>query len=278
MNKDEHRKLKQQKREAKALARSAQQDPISDIQNIDDFAAQYLDTLDCACVIHGDGYKWEYVEKLYSMLKRNSTRNIRLHVYTEASREVPDHMVKHVLEEWPGISGRRQSWWYKMQLFNPKHHAGPMLYLDLDMVIVRNIDWIVDLPTRYFWAIKDFRRLWRQHFKGLNSSIMWWDTRRFDYIWNEFNNKDIKIIRGRYQGDQDYITAHILERERRTFDPKYVMSWRWQALDGGYIFEKRHHREPGTGTKFDAETSFLVFHGNPKPHEVNDPEIIRYWA
>jgi hypothetical protein len=25
-------------------------------------------------------------------------------------------------------------------------------------------------------------------------------------------------------------------------------------------------------------TSVVVFHGNPKPHEVADPTILQYWA
>ena len=79
---------------------------------------------DCACVIHGTGYEWVYVEKLYNMLSRNLQHGIRFHVYTEASRPVPLHMIKHELTEWPGISGPRRSWWYKMQLFNTAHHAG----------------------------------------------------------------------------------------------------------------------------------------------------------
>ena len=84
--------------------------------------------IDCACVIHGSGYDWQYVERLYNMLCRNLLKEVRLHVYTEHDRSVPPHMVKHILEDW-GISGPKRSWWYKMQLFNPTHFAGNMLQL-----------------------------------------------------------------------------------------------------------------------------------------------------
>ena len=233
--------------------------------------------LDCACVIHGHGYDWVYVEKLYNMLVRNSTRKIRFHVYTELERSVPPHMIKHVLTEWNGVTGPRKSWWYKMQLFNSEHHQGPLLYFDLDLVLVRNIDWIANLPTRYFWAIKDFRYLWRNNHAGINSSVMWWDTRKFNHIWQEFSTQNLDYICKKFHGDQDYISMHISNKERRTFEEKYIMSWRWQALDGGYDFKSRIFKQPNTGTKFDNETSILVFHGNPKPHETTDPEIIKYW-
>ena len=132
--------------------------------------------VDCACVIHGSGYDFTYVDRLYSMLNRHLTRGARLHVYTEASRAVPAHMVRHDLTEWPGVSGRKRSWWYKMQLFNPAHFSGQLLYFDLDTVIVSNIDWIINLSPVFFWTIKDFRSLWRPDLQSMNSSVMYWNT------------------------------------------------------------------------------------------------------
>ena len=117
--------------------------------------------IDCACVIHGSGYDWQYVERLYNMLCRNLSTEVRMHVYTEHDRSVPPHMAKHTLEDW-GISGPKRSWWYKMQLFNPAHFAGNMLYLDLDVVIANNLDWIPAHSTDYLWTIRDFRYLQRR--------------------------------------------------------------------------------------------------------------------
>ena len=131
--------------------------------------------IDCACVIYGDTYSWTYVERLYNMLSRHLSAGVRLHVYTEAERPVPAPMVKHVLTSW-GDLGHKRNWWYKMQLFNTEHHAGPLLYFDLDTVIVQSIDWIVQSNLDYFWAIRDFKYLWRPTDYGVNSSIMWWDT------------------------------------------------------------------------------------------------------
>jgi hypothetical protein len=76
-------------------------------------------TIDVACVIHGTKYDWCYVERLFNMVTRHSTRPIRFHVFTESDRSVPDYMVKHVLHDWPGIAGPKKSWWYKMQMFEP---------------------------------------------------------------------------------------------------------------------------------------------------------------
>jgi len=233
--------------------------------------------VDCACVIHGDVYNWNYVDILYSMLSRNLSREIRMHVYTEHDRMVPPHMIKHVLTEWPGIRGSKKSWWYKMQLFNPAHHSGQLLYLDLDTVIVNNLDWITQLSSTHIWAIRDYRTLWKPKFQGINSSVMYWHTEKFAYIWTEFSQQDVLRLCAKYHGDQDYLTAVLKPNQRRFFPEKSALSWRWQALDGGLDPIKRTHLTPGAGTRFGPETSLLIFHGQPKPDQVSDSEIKNHW-
>jgi len=232
--------------------------------------------IDCACVIHGTTYDWTYVERLYNMLNRHLTRDIKLHVYTEVDRPVPAHMIKHELEDW-GISGPRRGWWYKLQLFNSAHHAGPMLYFDLDTVIVDNIDWICDLPLRYVWTVQDFKYLWHPNYQSINSSIMWWDTSRFDHVWNRFKSTDLHSIFRQYRGDQDFLNVAIADSDRRYLDPQKIKSWRWQCKDGGYDFTSKSHKMPNTGTVLTKETSVLIFHGKPKPMEIQDLCIKQHW-
>jgi hypothetical protein len=233
-------------------------------------------SIDCACVIHGTAYSWTYVERLYNMLQRNLTPSIRLHVYTEASITIPNTIIKHELKPWP-ISRPKKSWWYKMQLFNPAYHAGPLLYFDLDTVITGNIDWIWQHSTDRFCTIRDFKHLWRPTFYGINSSVMWWDTVRYAHIWEKFKQENLSHIIKKYHGDQDYITDKIPMQDRTFFNTHWVQSWRWQSLDGGYNFTKKCYQTPGTGTQLLPSTSILVFHGNPKPDKIADPVVLQHW-
>ena len=233
--------------------------------------------VDCACVIHGDVYSWRYVDTLYSMLSRNLSRKIRMHVYTEQHREVPPHMIKHVLTEWPGIHGSKKSWWYKMQLFNTAHHSGPLLYLDLDTVIVNNLDWITQLGLSHLWTIRDFKTIWNPKFQGINSSVIYWHTEKYAKIWTEFAEQDIPRLCARYHGDQNYLSAMLKPNQRRFFPEKQAISWRWQALDGGMDPYKRTYKHQGLGTQFGPETSLLIFHGQPKPDQVTDSVIKNHW-
>ena len=232
--------------------------------------------IDCACVIHGNAYSWIYVERLYSMLTRHITPGIRLHVYTEADRPVPTPMIKHQLVDW-GICGPKKSWWYKMQLFDANQHSGSLLYFDLDTVITGNLDWIWQTPTEYLWAVRDFKYLWRPTFYGINSSVMWWDTEKYAYIWKKFKQQDLSHTMQSYHGDQDYITNNIDAHDRRFFDTTRVKSWRWQCLDSGYDFRQRRHLTPGTGTQLFPQTSIMVFHGNPKPDQITDQIVVTHW-
>jgi hypothetical protein len=232
--------------------------------------------IDCACVIHGQTYGWEYVERLHSMLSRHITPGIRLHVYTEANRGVPDHMIKHALPDWP-IAGPKKSWWYKLQLFNPEHHQGPLLYFDLDTVITQNIDWIWQSKLYYFWTVRDFKYLWRSTSLSINTSVMWFHTVEFAYVYQDFLRQDITKITKRYRGDQDYINTVISSNQCRFLDTQRVKSWRWEILDGGYNFAQRGYHAPGTGTVLTDQTSVLIFHGHPKPSELQDPVILEHW-
>jgi len=185
-------------------------------------------------------------------------------------------MIKHILKDW-GIAGPKRSWWYKMQLFNPEHFDGNLLYLDLDVVVVRELDFVRALSTDYFWAIKDFKYLQRGQTHTLNSSMMWFNVNQFSWIWDQFNEADVNTTIKHYPGDQDYLSAVLNVNQRRFFETKFFESYRWQCLDGGFDFHKRKHLRPGVGVEIANDTALVVFHGKPKPHEVHDPVIVQLW-
>lgn len=235
-------------------------------------------SVDVACVIHSDKYDWTYVERLYNMVTRHISRPIRFHVYTEHDRSVPPHMIKHCLENWHGVSGPKKSWWYKLHLFNTQHHAGPLLYFDLDCVILRSLDWITQLPTEKLWCLRDFKYLQSSSINTINSSVMWWDTTKFEYLWQQFNIQGVDQVVRRHQGDQDFLHATVPINDRRYFEDQLFQSYRWQVREGGWDFKRRKPIVPGSMDKIADTCAVIVFHGNPKPHEVQDPQIVQLWC
>jgi hypothetical protein len=61
------------------------------------------------------------------------------------------------------------------------------------------------------------------------------------------------------------------------FDLERVKSWRWQLKDGGYDFKTLKYKSPESGTVITDPVSVLVFHGDPKPHEIADPNVLQHW-
>lgn len=232
----------------------------------------------CACVIHDTLYNFSYVDKLYSMLCRYLSPEVVLHVYTESNRTVPSPYVKHSLIEWPGVRGPKLSWWHKIQIFNPEHYRGRLLYFDLDTVIVNDIDWIWQQDPSFFYGVRDFKYLFRQNRFSINSSVMCFNTEKFAYVYNEFDPGIDKTGLRKYHGDQDYIHEKVSRKHQfRFLDEDRIKSYRWQVKEGGYDFARRKHKEPGAPTTIDPLTSVLIFHGNPKPHTANDFVIEQHW-
>lgn len=235
-----------------------------------------MDSIDCACLIHDTAYDWQYVERLYRGLCRHLSPQVNMHVYTESSRSVPSPYIHHALEEWPGIRGPKSSWWYKIQLFNTNQFAGNLLYFDLDTVIVNNIDWIWKNPPGYFYAPRDFKYLFRPKSATINSSLMWFDTREFDAVYKTFIPQNVLNRQIRFRGDQEYIHSVIPEQKLRYLDNTRIRSYKWEVREGGFDFKTRRSRQPGAPTVID-NLSVLIFHGNPKPHEVSDPVVRQNW-
>jgi len=236
-----------------------------------------VNQIHCACVIHDTKYDFSYVDKLYRALCRNLTPEVILHVFTESNRSVPVPYIKHSLQEWPGIRGPKSSWWYKIQLFNPEHYSGQLLYFDLDTVIVGNLDWIWALPQDRFWAVKDFKYLFRSRRVTLNSSVMWFNTNKCKYVYDNFDSGPVRKQTVRYHGDQDYIHTQIPSDQLSFFDIAKVKSYKWQIKEGGYNFSTRKHISPGAKTVIDSDTTVIIFHGNPNPCEENHPVIRDNW-
>jgi hypothetical protein len=186
-------------------------------------------------------------------------------------------MIKHSLTPWPGIHGRRRAWWYKMQMFDPAHVPGRLIYFDLDTVIVSNLDWMLQLDLDYFWTIHDYKRLWRPTWQGMNSSVMLWHTQKQSQIWRQFASADLDTVVSTYRGDQDYLEVCIDPTVKRYFDQDLIRSWRWEIKDGGFDVKTRTYRRPQAGSVLTPGCSVMVFHGQPKPHEVHDPVLLAHW-
>lgn len=125
-------------------------------------------------------------------------------------------------------------WWSKIDLFKPGRFEGRVLYFDLDVTIVSNLDEIIDYAP--FAAVRDYLN------KNLiNSSVMVWNAGELDHLYKRFTLDDMN----HYPGDQEYIQDFSLPT-------KFPKNW----------FPSYKH------SKVTDDAKAIIYHGNPKPWQV----------
>jgi len=151
-----------------------------------------------------------------------------------------------LIHRWPG-------WWSKIELFRPGLFEGPILYADLDTVILGALDDMVlghrFTVLRNFWAD-------RQGADRVGSGLMAWDA-DLSVIYREFCESSQLVMRDytttERWGDQTFIKDHTpIEPER------------WQDKHPGRIFSYKRHVVPAGG-RVPEGASVICYHGKPRP-------------
>ena len=102
-------------------------------------------SLNVVCIKWGTKYPPEYVNHLARAVRRHLTLPHRFVCLTDDPRGIDaDVETKPLAEELPG-------WWNKLALFQPRVHdlEGTLLFIDLDMVVVGNLDGLALHPGRF---------------------------------------------------------------------------------------------------------------------------------
>lgn len=218
------------------------------------------------CLKWGDKYSADYVNKLYNMVKRNLTIDYEFVCFTENPKGIDRNIVIKPLPALP-LTG----WWYKPWfLSNQTGLNGTVLFLDLDLIVFKNIDTLFTYkPESSFVIIRDFNRQIRPQWDKMNSSVFRFRTQTYSHLFDEFLVNHKTIMR-RYQGDQDWMYTNIKDH---VFWPDiWIQSYKWEMRGRetlGIINGKRNFRAPGD-PKIDADTKIAVFHGHPNIHECSD--------
>jgi hypothetical protein len=187
-------------------------------------------------------YKRKYVEMLHSQCQQFAP-GIEF-VCISDDPLVPGYVkMEH---EWP-------KWWPKMEIFKIQ---GPVLYLDLDTIIVSDLKSILDSITQYeFIAIRDFYKDHKLQ-RTLQSCIMFWNG-DMKYLYDEFLKDPEKNMAecttSRWWGDQGFIEKTIKNNVVYWQDiaPNKLVSWKVHCKNG-----------------VPKNAAIIAFHGKPKPWEV----------
>ena len=225
------------------------------------------------CLKHGTKYNYEYVNKLYNMVERNCSVPYGFACITEDPTGLNPNIKIIPLPVTPGVNG----WWYKPWVFSKDLPLqGTIMFLDLDLVIIKNIDDFWNYCPGRFCIIRDFNRSTVKDWNKFNSSIFKFEKGAYSFVWENFI-KDPGIIK-RMHGDQDWIYSQI--RSNFQFWPdEWIRSYKWEVRNRQDIVRDGVRRifKEIANPEIDARSRILVFHGDPKPSDVKDPIIVDNW-
>ena len=224
------------------------------------------------CVLYGEKYDRKYVQNLYNMVQRHLSISFKFYCFTDHLRLDKVLEGDIIAKKFPFAD--MQGWWNKMQLFHPDNGlSGVNFYLDLDVVILRNIDCFAKFGNeKDFCITTDFngRKIW------YNSSIMKWHSETMrPIIWDEF------VKRRQYwytlQGDQNAITELLRQNKKyshenvKPFPDEWSFSYKWHDRE-----KPRFGKELWTFEQNQAG-KIAVFHGYPKPHQSEEEWVKNNW-
>lgn len=214
------------------------------------------------CMKWGTAYEAFYVNRLYSMVKRNLTHPFRFLCFTDDPNQIHPEVEIHPLPEIEVPEGYRQSPWRKLSLFKKDLAglSGQNLFLDLDLILTDSIDCFFDFKGKDDFCIIEN---WTQAGQGIgNSSVFRFESNAYDFIFESYAKDPLKICKC-YDNEQIFLSRKIQEAEKSfLFWPEtWCRSFKRHAMSPFPLAWIREPRIPD-GTKI------LVFHGNPKPDEA----------
>ena len=211
-----------------------------------------------ACVYRkkpGAPYSPIWVERLYKGVKRHATGDYEFVCLTD-DMEVP-HVegIEYIPLQHPDWPGR--GWWSKLEIFRPATFRKPLVYLDLDTLVVGDVSRLLSdgpfkAPRNYGGAA---------NFCSTAFSVA--DPQEFTefYQWFAMNSYNVVEAYDRFRdrsiGDQAYM-ARMLTR----------MAKGWDYYSDYLVPSYKHHCRHGYPEKADAVA--IAFHGRPKMNELNN--------
>lgn len=228
--------------------------------------------LQIICLKWGNKYPAYYANRLYSMIERFTQQPFKLYCITEHPRDLyPDIGILPITD--PTLSG----WWHKLSLFKANLYdlQGPVLFIDLDIVITADLSPFFDYQPGKFVIIND------RSTGGYNSSVFRLEAGSKAHVWNNFASAANDIV-SRYHGDQDWITEQITDAE--IWPDNWVVSFKKDCnarVKHSFGMVGRWLRSLGMLTpkgyaELPAGARIIQFHGKPDPGDVMDTAFGNY--
>ena len=233
----------------------------------------FEDKLTVLCVRFGTKYGREYVERLRNMAARHIKVPYEFVCLTDDIN--PIEGVRSIVQP---LAGYHRLWWHKVHMFDAGLPlSGRILYFDLDIIICADVEKLIRGSGNKFLGIRDFNRKFHPGWNILNSSVMSWMHGQHSYIFEDFKRDPLHAQK--LLGDQDWIWR--VAKQKITFWPDDVIqSYKWEIRERGDLMVdrgKRKFKTVSNSTNIDENCCIVVFHGDPKPEDIQDKFVVDNW-
>lgn len=213
------------------------------------------------CMKWGTLYGSEYVNRLYYMIRANTTGPIRMVCLTDDTNGI-DSDIECL--PCPHMMVRGESFgagWRKLALWAPSEKlfnlTGTWLFFDLDVVITGAIDDFFDYkPDAPFVVMHN----WTTPGLGIgNTSAFRFNVGGATYLYENMLNADTKAMIKQYDNEQVYISHTVHAKE--FWPDAWCVLFKVQCVP---TWPLRFWQEP----KIPAGCRVVAFPGSPNPHEA----------
>jgi hypothetical protein len=220
------------------------------------------------CMKWGTKYGPEYVNILYHMAKRNITLPFRFVCLTDdpaGIEEGVETMPIPAFEDPPPEYYKSCQAWRKLSLFDDPLFdiGGKILFLDLDVVIVGNID--------CFFSFSDKLAIienWSQPRRLIGqASAFCFEKGKYKHLLEKYRTRQDEVVQN-YLTEQVYITRALGEGNFDYFPDEWCRSFKIHCMPGGLW------NSFVTPTKIPKGARIIVFHGNPNPADA----VVGVWG
>jgi len=166
------------------------------------------------CLKWGDKFDHVYVNRLYTMVKKNLNADFNFICYTENANKINDEIEIRPLP----LEHDLDKWWWKLTLFS-EQLEGVNIFFDLDVVIQNDITHFLDYAEdKKVRVVKAYWKPWAENSipkppgfdMNLNSSIIIWKGDLTE-IWNSFI-VDPELYMFMYNGIDSFLYFHHNEK------------------------------------------------------------------
>lgn len=218
-------------------------------------------------ILWGTLYTAEDVNRLYSMIRRNTTLPLVFHLFS--NEDLPglnDNIVLHP-ENQMHITAAHNRYVYRKEAGLCDDSLGGLtgqrvFFFDLDVLIMGNLDELFTYPEKdKFYIIKD----WNTHGSHVGQATCYsFVVGTLGFVRTKFEENPGPIIEKFGTASQEYLSSMVIEKfgPLNFWPSQWFQSFRFHCLPFGFL---RHFVTPSLPKQ---ETKVLAFHGHPDIHDA----------